>query len=129
MWGAAQLGLTVSDCSHLLLPGSKYHEPILNALPPLLKAEFNERKHDFGVISMARSANPDSASCQFFICLGPTPQLDSKYTAFGRLIKGADVLKKLGSTPVGQSPSGEPSKPLERVTLENVTVVPADSVK
>ena len=94
-----------------------------------LKAEFNERKHDFGVISMARSANPDSASCQFFICLGPTPQLDSKYTAFGRLIKGADVLKKLGSTPVGQSPSGEPSKPLERVTLEKVTVVPADSVK
>ncbi len=42
MWGAAQLGLTVSDCSHLLLPGSRYHEPILNALPPLLKAEFNE---------------------------------------------------------------------------------------
>src|ERR1700755_1979282 len=36
-----------------------------------IKAEFNERHHEFGVISMARAANPDSASCQFFICLGP----------------------------------------------------------
>lgn len=42
MWGAAQLGLTVSDCSHLLLPGSRYHKPMLDALPPLLRAEFAE---------------------------------------------------------------------------------------
>src|SRR6185503_10563066 len=54
-----------------------------------LQAEFNERHHDFGVLSMARSADPNSASCQFFICLGPTPQLDGKYTTFGKLIKGA----------------------------------------
>ena len=94
-----------------------------------LKSEFNERHHDFGVISMARSANPDSASCQFFICLGPTPQLDGKYTTFGKLIKGGDVLKKLGATPVGPSGSGEPSKPVERVALDKVTIVPADSIK
>jgi hypothetical protein len=42
MWAAARLGLTVSDCSHLLMPGSQYHEPILNHLPPLLKAEWTE---------------------------------------------------------------------------------------
>src|SRR3984885_12445984 len=71
-----------------------------------LKAEFNPKNHDFGVISMARAQDPDSASSQFFICLGPTPQLDGKYTAFGHLIKGEKVLKKLGDTPVGESRGG-----------------------
>ena len=94
-----------------------------------IKAEFNERKHELGVLSMARSANPDSASSQFFICLGPTPQLDGKYTAFGKLIKGEDVLKKIGKTPVGPSPNGEPSKPQSRVALESVKIVSEDSVK
>jgi peptidyl-prolyl cis-trans isomerase B (cyclophilin B) len=94
-----------------------------------IKAEFNERKHELGVISMARSANPDSASSQFFLCLGPTPQLDGKYTAFGKVIKGEDVLKKLGKTPVGPSAGGEPSKPQSRVALESVKVAPAESIK
>ncbi len=94
-----------------------------------IKAEFNDRKHELGVISMARSANADSASSQFFLCLGPTPQLDGKYTAFGKLIKGEDVLTKLGETPVSASASGEPSKPKERVVVESVKVVAADSIK
>lgn len=94
-----------------------------------IKAEFNDRNHVFGVISMARSADPNSASSQFFICLGPTAQLDGKYTAFGKLIKGEDTLRKLGKTPVGMSPNGEPSKPTSRVALESVKIVPADSVK
>jgi peptidyl-prolyl cis-trans isomerase B (cyclophilin B) len=93
-----------------------------------IKAEFNDRKHVRGVISMARSRDPDSAGCQFFICLGPTPQLDNQYTAFGKVIKGDDVLGKLGDTPVG--PAGqEMSKPKERVALESVRIVPAASVK
>ncbi len=94
-----------------------------------IKAEFNDSKHELGVISMARSASPDSASSQFFLCLGPTPQLDGKYTAFGRLIKGEDVLKKLGETPVGAGGGGEPSKPKERVGVESVKIVAADSIK
>lgn len=94
-----------------------------------IKAEFNDRHHEFGVISMARAADPDSASSQFFLCLGPTPQLDGKYTAFGKLIKGEDTLRKLGKTPVGPSPNGENSKPTSRVALESVKIVPADSVK
>ena len=94
-----------------------------------IKAEFSERKHEFGVISMARSASPDSASSQFFICLEGAQALNGKYTCFGKLIKGEDVLKKLGSTPVGASGSGEPSKPKERVALESVKIVAADSVK
>jgi peptidyl-prolyl cis-trans isomerase B (cyclophilin B) len=87
------------------------------------------RSVDLGVLSMARSADPDSAGSQFFICLGPTPMLDRKYTGFGKLIKGEDVLKKLGATKVTASGSGEMSKPVERVTLESVKIVPADSVK
>ncbi len=94
-----------------------------------IKAEFNDRKHVLGVLSMARSANPDSASSQFFICLGDASSLDGKYTAFGKLLKGEDVLKKIGKTPVGPSGGGEPSKPQTRVALESVKVVPADSIQ
>ncbi|MBE7504625.1 MAG: peptidylprolyl isomerase [Verrucomicrobiales bacterium] len=93
-----------------------------------IKAEFNDRKHVRGVISMARAAHPDSAGCQFFICLDPAPSLDRQYTAFGKIIKGEDVLLKLGDTPVGPS-RGERSKPLQRVALESITIVPASSTK
>ena len=94
-----------------------------------IKAEFNSRKHERGVLSMARSRDPDSAGSQFFVCLGDASFLDNKYTAFGKVIKGLDVLDKIGATPVSRSGSGETSKPNTRVTLESVKVVPADSVK
>ena len=94
-----------------------------------VKAEFNDRKHVKGVLSMARSADPDSAGSQFFICLGDAGFLDHKYTAFGKLIKGEDVLEKIGNTPVGPSRSGEPSKPTKRVEVKTIKIVPADSVK
>ena len=94
-----------------------------------VKAEFSERKHDLGVISMARTADPDSASCQFFICLENAQALNGKYTAFGKLLKGEDVLKKLGDTPVGASGGGEPSKPKERVGVVSIKIVAADSIK
>src|ERR1041384_7757375 len=60
-----------------------------------IKAEFSEKKHDRGVLSMARSADPDSAGSQFFICFGPRSSLDGKYTVFGKIIKGDEVLDKL----------------------------------
>jgi peptidyl-prolyl cis-trans isomerase B (cyclophilin B) len=94
-----------------------------------LKAEFNDRKHVRGVLSMARSADPDSAGSQFFLMLGDAPFLDNKYTGFGKLIKGEEVLAKIGDTPVGPNASGEPSKPRERVVLESVKIVPASSIK
>lgn len=94
-----------------------------------IKAEFNDRKHVRGVISMARAAHPDSAGCQFFICLDPAPSLDRQYTAFGKVIKGEDVLLKLGDTPVGPSRGGERSKPLQRVGVESIKIVPASSTK
>jgi peptidyl-prolyl cis-trans isomerase B (cyclophilin B) len=94
-----------------------------------IKAEFNDRSHQRGVISMARSANPNSAGSQFFICDGDASFLDRQYTAFGKLIKGNDVLAKIAGTPVGRSGSGEPSKPLERVGVVSVKVVPAETAK
>jgi peptidyl-prolyl cis-trans isomerase B (cyclophilin B) len=94
-----------------------------------IKAEFNDKKHVHGVLSMARSASPDSAGSQFFICLGDAPFLDGKYTGFGKVIKGEDVLQKLGDSPVGPSPSGEPSKPQARVGVESIRIVPADAIK
>ncbi len=90
-----------------------------------VKAEFNERPHVRGVLSMARSQHPDSAGSQFFICLAEARFLDRQYTAFGRLIKGDDVLAKIGETPTAAGGGGERSKPLTRVGVESVKIVPA----
>src|SRR5213595_786825 len=94
-----------------------------------IKAEFNDRSHERGVLSMARSNDPDSAGSQFFICLANVSRLDHQYTTFGKLIKGDDVLGKIGDVEVTMSGSGERSKPTKRVTVESVKIVPADSVK
>jgi len=94
-----------------------------------IKAEFNDRSHERGVISMARSSDPDSAGSQFFMCLASVPRLDHQYTTFGKLIKGDDVLEKIGDTPVTSSSMGENSKPTKRVVIESIKIVPASSVK
>ena len=94
-----------------------------------IKAEFNDHSHERGVISMARGPDPDSAGSQFFICLAPVPRLDRQYTTFGKLIKGADVLEKIGDIPVTRNSAGETGKPTKRVVIESIKIVPADSVK
>ena len=94
-----------------------------------MKAEFNDHSHDRGVISMARGPDPDSAGSQFFICLAPVHRLDHQYTTFGKLIKGQDVLDKIGETEVTRNSVGEPSKPTKRIVIESIKIVPADSMK
>jgi peptidyl-prolyl cis-trans isomerase B (cyclophilin B) len=94
-----------------------------------IPAEFNDRSHQFGVLSMARSSDPNSAGSQFFICNGNASQLDHQYTAFGKVIKGDSVLKAISDVPVTRSSSGENSKPTKRIVVESVKIVPADSVK
>ncbi len=94
-----------------------------------IKAEFNDHSHDRGVVSMAPGPDPDSAGSQFFICLAPVHRLDHQYTTFGKLIKGQDVLEKIGDIPVTRNSMGEPSKPSKRVVIESIKIVPADSVK
>jgi peptidyl-prolyl cis-trans isomerase B (cyclophilin B) len=94
-----------------------------------IKAEFNDHPHERGVLSMARASDPDSAGSQFFICLAPIHRLDHQYTTFGKLIKGDDVLEKIGNTPVERNAQGETSKPTKRVVIESVKIVPAESLK
>ncbi len=94
-----------------------------------IKAEFNDKPHVRGVISMARSQNPDSAGSQFFICLADARFLDRQYTAFGELVKGDDVLGKIGDTPTTRGGGGENSKPTKRVGVNTIRIVPEAEVK
>ena len=89
-----------------------------------IKAEFNDKPHTRGVLSMARSQNPDSAGSQFFICHGDPRFLDRQYTAFGKLIRGDEVLEKIAT-----SPTHPGDRPVTKITLTSVKIVPADSVK
>ncbi len=75
---------------------------------------------------MARSQNPDSAGSQFFICLADARFLDRQYTAFGTLVRGDDVLRQIGETPTTQN-RGEQSKPVSRVGVERIEIVPAQA--
>jgi peptidyl-prolyl cis-trans isomerase B (cyclophilin B) len=89
-----------------------------------IDAEFNKKSHERGVLSMARSQDPNSAGSQFFICHGNPKFLDGQYTAFGKLIKGDDVLEKIATTKT--LPGDRPEK---RMNVESIKIVPADSVK
>lgn len=89
-----------------------------------IKAEFNDRKHVKGVLSMARSGHPDSAGSQFFICDGNPSHLDGQYTAFGKLIKGEEVL-----TAIANTPTKRPDRPVQRQGIVSIKIVAADSVK
>jgi peptidyl-prolyl cis-trans isomerase B (cyclophilin B) len=62
-----------------------------------LKAEFNSKPHKRGILSMARSASPDSAGSQFFICCADAPYLDGKYTVFGEVVSGMEAADKIVS--------------------------------
>lgn len=64
-----------------------------------IKAEFSDKHHKRGTLSMARSASPDSAGSQFFICVADSPFLDRQYTVFGEVVSGIDVLDKIVSQP------------------------------
>jgi peptidyl-prolyl cis-trans isomerase B (cyclophilin B) len=87
-----------------------------------IKAEFNDRPHEPGVLSAARSAHPDSAGSQFFVCLTREHcrHLDREYTAFGKVIRGMDVVKKIAATPLSDRRGGTPATPprMTKVTVD-----------
>ncbi len=60
-----------------------------------IKAEFNKQKHLRGTVAMARSQDPDSAGCQFYICYGATPHLDGQYTVFGKVVAGMELVDRI----------------------------------
>jgi peptidyl-prolyl cis-trans isomerase B (cyclophilin B) len=68
-----------------------------------IKAEFNERPHKRGTLSMARSQSPDSAGSQFFICVKDSSFLDRQYTVFGEVESGMDVVDKIVAAPKDQN--------------------------
>jgi len=84
-----------------------------------IKAEFNDTKHVPGVVSMARSSDPNSAGSQFFICVGVASHLDGQYTAFGKVTEGYDVVQKISKVPVG---GPQRSTPLQKVVINKVTI-------
>lgn len=85
-----------------------------------ISAEFNNTPHVAGVLSMARTSDPNSAGSQFFICLGTHAYLDKQYTAFGRTADAAslEVVKKIGSVDTDRN-----DKPLKPVTIESANVI------
>ncbi len=83
-----------------------------------LQPEFSDLKHEKGSVSMARGEALDSASTSFFICLAPQPTLDGKYTVFGKVVAGLEVVDKMGAVPVFDN-----EKPKERLDLIRAEVV------
>jgi peptidyl-prolyl cis-trans isomerase B (cyclophilin B) len=84
-----------------------------------LKSEFSRKPHLRGTLSMARSSQPDSAGSQFFICVAQAAFLDGKYSVFGEVSEGMDVVDKIVSQPVDQR-----NNPLEPIEMR-VEIIPA----
>ena len=82
-----------------------------------LKAEFNNIKHTRGVLSAARSQSPDSAGSQFFIMHQDSPHLDNKYTAYGKVLEGLEVVDKIVSLPTGAQ-----DRPVNLPRIKGITI-------
>ncbi len=89
-----------------------------------IEAEFNDLKHARGVLSMARSADPNSAGSQFFICHAAASHLDGKYTAFGKLVDGLDTLDRICKVPLGFNRGGQKTRPTKDVVVLRTVVLP-----
>ena len=80
-----------------------------------LKAEFNDIKHERGIVSMARANDPDSADSQFFICYDSHDFLDGKYTVWGKVIEGMNLIDRI---PEGKGQNGQVlSNPTKIITI------------
>jgi cyclophilin family peptidyl-prolyl cis-trans isomerase len=85
--------------------------------PTRLKAEFNSIPHRRGIVSMARSNDPNSASSQFFIVVADSTFLDNNYTVFGQVTKGMDVADKIVAAPRGAA-----DRPNNPTTIQSITI-------
>lgn len=89
----------------------------------LIPQEFNERPHNRGALSMARTNDPNSASSQFFICVDNVNQLDNKYTVFGQVIEGMEVADMIVS-----SERDPRDNPIDRIEMQ-IRILPSDTSK
>ncbi|MGB0581314.1 MAG: peptidylprolyl isomerase [Limisphaerales bacterium] len=92
-------------------------------------AEFSDRPHVRGVMSMARGSDPDSAGCQFFICLDTQPELDGEYTCFGQLIAGDEVLAIIGQLETERHNGGPKTLPVERVGVNAIRIYDREQIE
>lgn len=92
---------------------------------PTVQAEFNQYPHITGTVGLARSADPNSGSTEFYICLVPRPHLDGKYTVFGQLMEGYDVLAKIGNTEIVEQYVGDDNKIAFHTPKEPVIILEA----
>lgn len=107
-----------------MIQGGGYDETGAHKECPSIKGEFksngfdNNLKHDRGVLSMARTMIKDSASSQFFIMHKAAPHLDGEYAAFGKVIKGLEVVDKIATTPTDYM-----DNPIEPQVIESIRVI------
>lgn len=107
-----------------MIQGGGYDETGAHKECPSIKGEFksngfdNNLKHDRGVLSMARTMIKDSASSQFFIMHKAAPHLDGEYAAFGKVIKGLEVIDKIATTPTDYM-----DNPIEPQVIESIRVI------
>jgi peptidyl-prolyl cis-trans isomerase B (cyclophilin B) len=87
-----------------------------------INAEFSDKKHERGVLSMARSQDPNSAGSQFFIIHGKADHLNKNYSAFGQVTSGLDVVDKIAETPAGENGA---VKAGERPKINSIKILPA----
>jgi cyclophilin family peptidyl-prolyl cis-trans isomerase len=124
----AQAGVYDGTSFHRVVRGFVVQAGALNTRGPLnarqqklvhpVQPEFSDMKHEKGIVSMARGDDPASATTSFFIVTGPAPSLDNKYSVFGRVVDGLDVVDKIDAAPV----SGE--SPTTPITVVKARIVP-----
>jgi len=106
-----RFAVQAGDLSSRTAPLTQVQQQVVRTV----KGEFNAITHEAGVVSMARGDDPDSASTSFFICTAASPSLDGKYTAFGRVLQGMDVVMAIEQTPL------EGEAPQTRIGITQVT--------
>ncbi len=113
-----------------MIQGGGYDEEMEHKEADAIKGEFrangfmqNDLKHTRGVLSMARTSDPNSASSQFFIMHKDSPHLDSQYAGFGKLTDGFDVLDAIAATPTGNYGWYMQDVPKNAVVIEKIEVI------